>query len=318
MIKKLINRSLVMCSLCLSTAALADYPVGVQDTYNALANETHSFFVLENDTGDNLRLTKTNRWTAKGGRAEIQSTFELRKRYIRYTAPAGFSGQDEFWYDFEDEQGRTNAAKVIVNVRPEGSQPILPGYDEVTVQKDKTIRINVMKNDNDTVGNSILEFNAWSAKGGKITKLEGFANKNTPYLNYTPPEGFVGTDTFWYIVGNYFNPEGYKNAAKVTVEVTEADNSGAYPSGSPDNVTYVKGGNLFLTQYYPLDNDSGSELRFVGDRGYSEHGGTYGLSKNGSMSYEPRNGFTGQDRVWYVFEDALGRTNWSVVTFTVE
>ncbi|PWQ95073.1 Ig-like domain-containing protein [Leucothrix pacifica] len=316
MIKILTKKFVAVSLLSLSGAAMADYPVGVQDHYKALANQSHSFFVLDNDIGENLRLVKTNSWTLKGGRAEIRSQFELRKRYIYYTAPAGFTGEDEFWYVFEDEQGRTNAAKATVTVRSEDAVPLLPGNDDTTVQKNKTIRINVMKNDNDQFSR-IVEFNDWSEKGGKVTMLEGFANRFSPYLTYTPPQDFVGTDTFWYVVGGS-DPDGFKNAAKVTVTVTEADKSGDYPTGSPDNLQYVRGGNLFTTSYYPLDNDSGSELQFVGEGGYSELGGTYILSKSGAMSYYPPSGFSGQDRVWYVFEDALGRTNWSVVTFNVD
>lgn len=316
MIKTFLNGSLVMSALFISTTAMANYPVGVQDKFTALAGQTQTLKVLDNDIGENLRLVDSNSWTVKGGRTSIGSTTELRKRYVRYTAPAGFSGEDEFWYVFEDEQGRTNAAKVIVTVRPEGSPSLLPGYDEVSVQKNKTIRINVMKNDSGPFGR-IVEFNEWSEKGGKVTKQEGFANRFSPYLTYTPAAGFVGTDTFWYVVGGS-DPDGFKNAAKVTVNVTETSKAGAYPTGTPDNLKYVSGGNLFTTAYYPLDNDTGSELRFVGNQGYSEKGGTYSLSIFGSMAYFPRSGFSGQDRVWYVFEDALGRTNWSVVTFTVK
>lgn len=316
MIRKIMKGSLVMGALCISTVVMADYPVAVQDKFNALANETQQLNVLDNDIGENLRLIESNSWTVKGGRTSLSSAFELRKRSINYTAPAGFSGEDEFWYVFQDEQGRKNAAKVIVTVRPEGSPVLLPSNDEVSVQKDKTIRINVMKNDSGPFGR-IVEFNEWSKKGGKVTKLEGFANRFSPYLTYTPANGFVGTDTFWYVVGGS-DPDGFKNAAKVTVNVTETSNAGAYPKGTPDNLKYVRGGNLFTTAYYPLDNDTGSELRFVGDQGYSEKGGSYTLSGQGRMSYIPRSGFSGKDRVWYVFEDALGRANWSVVTFTVD
>ena len=316
MINTFMKGSLAISAFCISTTALANYPIAVQDKFTALSNQTQTLDVLANDIGENLRLIESNSWTVKGGRTSLSSTTELRKRSIRYTAPAGFSGKDEFWYVFEDEQGRTNAAKVIVTVRPEGSPPLLPGNDEVNVQQNKSIRINVMKNDSGPFGR-IVEFNEWSEKGGKVTKLEGFANRFSPYLTYTPAEGFVGTDTFWYVVGGS-DPDGFKNAAKVTVNVTKTSNAGAYPTGTPDNLKYVQGGNLLTTSYYPLDNDTGSELRFVGSQGYSEKGGTYSLGTRGNMSYFPRSGFSGQDRVWYVFEDALGRSNWSVVTFTVD
>ena len=35
---------------------------------------------------------------------------------VRYDAPAGFVGTDEFWYSMKDSIGRTNSAKVTITV----------------------------------------------------------------------------------------------------------------------------------------------------------------------------------------------------------
>jgi len=317
MMKALVKHSVLTVALCSSLAAIADYPVGVQDKFTALEGKTVTLDVLDNDTGENLRLLDSNDWTLKGGRSTINtSPTLLAQRKITYTAPTGFSGDDEFWYVFADEQGRTNAAKVTVTVRPAGSAVIRPVDDEVSVQQNTTIRINVTKND-DAPFARITEFNGWSEKGGQITKQEGFANRFTPYLTYTPPADFVGIDTFWYVMDDN-DPGTDANAAKITVNVTKSDSSGSYPTGTPDNLKYVEVRGGFLSPYYPLDNDIGDGLRLVSENGYSEKGGRYSMGENSLSFYTPPANFTGQDRIWYVFEDELGRTNFSVITLNVD
>lgn len=66
--------------------------------------------VLDNDKGLKLTLKSTNDWTQNGGRSEIFGNS------IKYTPPSNFTGTDAFWYVFEDSKGRTNSAKVTIEV----------------------------------------------------------------------------------------------------------------------------------------------------------------------------------------------------------
>lgn len=317
MMNMFIRQSLIAITLCSPVMAMADYPVAIQDNFSAIDGRWEMLEVLANDSGENLNIIASNNWTLKGGRTSISNSFERKKRIIYYRPPDGFSGEDEFWYALEDEQGRTNSTKVTIHVRPAGSPVLLPKDDTVSVQKDTTIRINVMKND---AGPSMRlgDYNEWSEKGGRITKQDNFGERSyLSYLIYTPPKGFVGTDTFWYVIDGGGLSGLEPNAAKVTVVVTEESSAGVFPTGQPDNVTYYESVPENETYYYPLDNDLGNELRLVGSDGYSEHGGRYSLTKS-RIKYRPANGFSGKDRVWYVFEDELGRTNFSVITFTVK
>jgi len=56
--------------------------------------------------------------------------------------------------------------------------------------------IDVLSNDNGT-GLKVLEVNAWSQKGGRITKQ---ANQS---LKYIPRDSFTGEDIFWYVIQDY-------------------------------------------------------------------------------------------------------------------
>lgn len=334
MIEKLITSTLFTVTVLISSAALADYPVGVQDKFTVTEGTGGTFYVLRNDIGENLRVLSSNAWTVKGGRT-ILRPFEKRKRAIIYYTPANFVGEDEFWYVFEDEKGRTNAAKVIVTVRPAGGDILDPQDDSYEVQTGSSLRIDVQENDGSffeaRYRTKISDFNAWSQKGGRIEPSDfdslpawtGVRNPPRTFLTYQPPaNGFTGTDEFWYVIKQGDDGIGYP--AKVSVRVTQNDSSGPYPVGKPDNLKFIPSNSDDRAFYYPLDNDIGKGLRIIGSGGYkdqlnawSEKGGRYKVEGGYRMSYTPPANFNGQDRVWYSFEDQYGRKNYSVINFNV-
>jgi hypothetical protein len=65
-----------------------------------------------------------------------------------------------------------------------------------------------------------------------------------------------------------------------------------------------------------LANDTGSGLQLSAPNAYSLNGGNVALVSN-QIRYTPKAGFTGDDKLWYTFNDELGRTNWGEVTITV-
>ena len=87
--------------------------------------------VLANDQGQGLKLTGTNDWTQKGGRSKIVGDS------IEYTPPADFSGTDAFWYNFEDSIGRTNSAKVTIDVSS-GQPNSVVAFCDATYETDGT------------------------------------------------------------------------------------------------------------------------------------------------------------------------------------
>jgi len=71
---------------------------------------------LDNDIGEGLKLKKVNATTVKLGKASIVGN------RIRYVPRAGFTGQDSFWYNFEDVNGRSNSTQVFVTVKAGNAQ----------------------------------------------------------------------------------------------------------------------------------------------------------------------------------------------------
>lgn len=322
MIKSNIKSFIALLSLLATPAAMADYPVGYQDQYfvgqsNSQSN-SQSLDVLSNDRGTNLFIADFNRWSVNGGTIIEDSADRGNRRNLIYRPRDGFLGEDEFWYVLEDAQGRRNAAKVKVTVK---STPLNPQNDLVNVKKNTPIRINALGNDSVVLTGpltavKIVEFNEWSKRGGRIRLADAAAGTPRQFV-YTPRPGFVGEDEFWYAISRF--DEG-PAAAKVVINVTEYDSSGAYPIGKQDDLVYEYNGRGTALLDYPLDNDVGNNLRIVDRSGWSQKGGRYSIGGPGELVYSPPTSLTengGTDKIWYVIEDALGRKNWSVINYTV-
>ncbi|RVU84391.1 hypothetical protein EOL70_12980 [Leucothrix sargassi] len=104
------NAAKVVVSVSEAAVETNPYPVATPD-FAETTDLLKAFIpVLDNDSGTGLSLKETNAWTQNGGRTVIVDNV------IKYTAPSDFEGTDAFWYVFEDNQGRTNSAKVEVQV----------------------------------------------------------------------------------------------------------------------------------------------------------------------------------------------------------
>lgn len=305
-------------AMILAPAAWADWPVSLVDNITVHQSQSEVLVdVLDNDIGDNLKITTVNAWSRNGGRAKTDGI------YLRYTPPHHSlnytGGIDSFWYDIVDDQGRTNAAKVTVNIKPLTSRFPDPQPDVVRVQKDTGIRIDVLKNDIADLPR-YTEFSTVSEQGGKIVQVD-------KQLHYTPPAGFVGTDIFWYKIKNGLGLDPTEHATEVTVQVTEEEGAGPYPTTKPDTYAVDASCDPSRPPYYcispaldVLQNDTGENLRLILTSAWSLKGAQVRVSYDTVTGYhlsyigKPRDT---EDKIWYIIEDEIGRKNWGVVTLSV-
>lgn len=336
MIKKMQKGILCLGALCLSTSVMADWPVALTDSFAVHPEESSiSIGVLSNDIGTGLLIVEVNEWTEKGGKANLGylSTTQSKRGHINvsYSPPDNFAGEDTFWYVIEDQEGRRNAAKVTVTVKPEDSRFPNPINDSFSVQQDKTTRLDVTKNDIYRFGDSnITKYNEWSKEGGQIA-IDQPIYGGRPQLFYTPPTGFTGTDTFWYAINtrkNFDTDEYVEHAAMVTVNVSAGNKSGPYPYTKED---YFSAQTLCVRGYCPRGgtfhvtvNDVGQNLKLSTSSQYSLNGGTVKAIQSSKaatamLSYTPSSlaAEIGEDKVWYSIEDEIGRTNWGVVNIKI-
>jgi len=95
------------------------WPTATADNATTLVNQSVNIPVLNNDIGNELTITGVDTWTNAG-----RATIDPSNTFIIYTPFTGFSGTDSFWYDFKDNQGRTNAAEVTVQVTQQNTSAL--------------------------------------------------------------------------------------------------------------------------------------------------------------------------------------------------
>ena len=275
----------------LPALSYADWPVAVQDTTSALSNQQIEIQVLANDIGEGLLLNEVNTTTVALGSASISAD----KQSITYQPAKDFVGQDSFWYNFKDSQGRVNASQVFVDVahrKPAKWPSASP--DSVDVIMNTAIKIPVLKND-DGVGLKITQVNDWTVNAGTAKIVD-----NGQSVEYTPASDFEGPDEFWYVFSDQW---GRTNAGKVS-PLVKPDYSG-WPSAEAD---YTVTSSIATVMVDVLDNDVGEDLTLIAVNDWTVNGGRAYI-EGINIRYTPPSDFIGEDSFWYDFEDAQGRKN---------
>ena len=277
-----------------STQTVAAYPVSTPDTVSTEKNKPLAIDVLENDTGSDLTITEVNSWSAKGGTIEVVDGKAL------YTPKLDYIGEDTFWYAFSDYLGRTNSAKVTIDVTNPSTDAYPEGNpDSAITVIGQAIIIDVLANDTGT-SLSLVDVNPWSLRGGKVLLTD---NK----LNYTPGQNFTGEDKIWYV---FEDSQGRTNSAEVTIDVSI---NAPYPVAITEAVEVTTN---TAKVFDALANDIGVGLSITEVNAYSVNGGKVAIV-DGKLNYTPKPSYTGNDSFWYAIEDFSGRTNSIKVTVTI-
>jgi len=203
-------------------------PVAIDDFFTT----AHGNFVeltatvLENDSDidfDELTIVEVSTQPENG-------TVEILGDVIVYIPNSGFVGEDSFQYVIEDGSGSRATATVYVTV----DQGIIANLDQVTTDVDTAIEIDVTGND---LGDNLQATSIHiSAQDGQLSvQADGT-------ILYVPNDGFVGNDSFTYIVEDGTGNNAYGVVEVVVVE--EVDCMPKLPNAfSPNrdgrNDTYV-------------------------------------------------------------------------------
>ena len=274
----------------LGVASVSAQTLGGFDSAATFTGESVSIDVLSNDVGQELTIKSVNKSSVGWGSIVISED----KKSLTYTPHASYTGHDEFWYVLEDRFGTTNAAKVIVNV-VNRSWPAA-NSDTAKATYNQIIYIPVLAND-EGVELKVISVNEGSLNQGKVQIVESGA---VLYQQLGEPRGNQ-TDEFWYVFEDKW---GRKNAAKVTVYLSETD-SPKWPTATPDQAKSENGLRIFIPV---LENDIGDDLTLKSTNAWTQSGGK-SVIVNDRIRYTPPADFEGADAFWYVFEDKQGRTN---------
>ena len=127
-----IYKYLLACTLSSVTitharaADIGPWPSAVEDQVTLTSDQRIYLPILDNDVGQDLTLFEVNATTVALGSVEMDAA----KKAVYYQSAEGFIGEDSFWYAFTDAHGRTNSAKVSLNVIASVvTPPVVPPTD---------------------------------------------------------------------------------------------------------------------------------------------------------------------------------------------
>ncbi len=297
--------------------AVDDFKRTVQGTDLSVMNP--NFGVLGNDMDaerDTLMVTMplptpaTTPSTAEGG----EIIFDADGTYT-YTPLAGFDGTDTVEYTVSDgvaEDTATLSIEVTLNMVA-NTAPVANDDDNTTGQdvelsvtsRTNGVLANDVDDDRDTL--AVTMGTGPTDERGTIT----FAADGT--YTYTPPTGFVGTDTVEYTVSDSIA----EDTATLSIEVTLNMVANTGPVANPDTATTQQGVELSVTNpnIGVLANDTDADGDTLEVTMGTAANGTIIFNVDGTYTYTPLAGFVGTDTVEYTVSDG---TDTATATLSIE
>ncbi|MEV4642653.1 Ig-like domain-containing protein [Actinoplanes sp. NPDC049548] len=280
-------------------------PAAVGDAAHAGYHQAVGIDVLGNDgdpNGDTLSVTSAG--PAGNGTVTLENDGTLT-----YTPDAGFSGDDTFSYTASDGHGGTDTGTVTVTV--DNAVPTAAG-DPRTIEADNPVSVPVLLNDSDENTTDVLvidSFDAASVEGGTVVLDDNGtpADASDDRLVYTPPAGFLGVDTFTYVVRD---GHGGTDDAVVTITVQNTAPVAAADAAITPTDTFV------VIPVLGNDTDAGHDTLTVS----ATTGASYGtVATNGTtVTYTPDEAYFGTDTFTYTISDGRGGFDTATVTVTVQ
>jgi len=268
--------------------------VANEDAATTPAGQSITLDVMANDTGTGISIHELN--------DPANGTAIVSNGKVVYTPDAGYAGTEVFWYSIKDVTGAVYGTKITMTVTGTNTSAYpIANPDTATTPAGQSVSIDIFANDTGA-GLTIIDINSTSYNGGSIVMSGNQAV-------YTPRNGYAGDDTFWYA---FSDSQGRTNSTSVTVTVTGVD-AGAYPTSVADAVSTAK--NTTAT-FDVVANDNGVGLYVTESNPWSLLGGSVSVV-DGKIVYTPKSDFVGEDKLWYVFSDSIGRTNSGEVVITV-
>ncbi|TQI70620.1 gliding motility-associated-like protein [Gramella sp. Hel_I_59] len=277
-----------------------DAPIAVDDSASTSEDTPVEITVLNNDSdpdGDELTVTISEAQEPANGTVTIDEN-----GVVTYTPNENFNGTDSFKYTISDGNGGTDTATVTVTVGAENDAPIAVD-DAVETDEDNAITVSVLDNDSDPDGDDLSVVSTTTPENGTVVI------NNDGTITYIPNENFNGTDSFDYTIRD---EDGLTDTATVTVTVNPVNDD---PIAVDDSATTDQDTAVTISV---LDNDSdidGGDL-VVTETTTPEYGEVV-ININGTITYTPKDSFTGVDTFEYSISDGNGGTDTATVTITV-
>ena len=288
---------------------IGPWPTAGSDTYDIVKNSSgNALNIFNNDTGSGIEIEQLYDWTQKGGRTNNSGSF------VTYTPPAGFTGVDEFWYAMKDVHGRTNAAKVTLNV----TAPTTGPNNEPDAVEDALsafingaeMTLDIVANDTDPDGDDLTVIDVQSAQYGSVRLTGGGV------VRYTPPST-PRSDSFEYTISD---GNGGTASAVATISVTDPDDDNdSFPTITGESIT-VSPGETVIIKVLDNDFDADGDTLVLDQVSSGSKGGTTKVADGSGnlvwVEYKALSDASGTDEFWYGVHDGRGKNGAGKVTIT--
>ncbi|MFZ7090679.1 Ig-like domain-containing protein [Primorskyibacter sp. 2E233] len=225
---------------------------------------------------------------------------------VTYTPDAGFTGTDTFDYTISDGNGGEDTATVTVTVEPGEDDNAAPVAEDDTssTETDTPVTVDVLANDSDPDGDPITVTTAIATDGTATVNPDGT-------ITFTPDAGFTGDAVIGYAIED---PSGASDTATVTITVADAPNQD--PTAVDDVATTPEDTPVVITDPAANDTDPDGDPLTVTSIGDPTNGDAT-LNPDGTVTYTPDLGFTGDDTIPYTVDDGNGGTDTGEIVVTV-
>lgn len=275
-------------------------PIARDDTAGTQKNVPVMIDVLANDTDpENDSLTVSAVSNPPNGSVTNNGSS------VTYTPDTNFVGTDNFTYTISDGNGNQSTAKVTVIVSEGPNGPPVANPDPATTQENTPVTINVLANDTDPDNDPLSVDSVTDPPNGSA------AINADQTVTYTPDANFFGADTFDYTI---HDGKGGFDSATVTVTVERTPNS---PPNAVDDSATTQENTAVTINVVGNDSDPNGDSLTVTNVTQPANGTTTN-NGDGTVTYTPKNGFTGTDTFQYTISDGRGGTDTATVTVMVQ
>ena len=207
---------------------------------------------------------------------------------VVYSPQSNYYGADQFVYTISDGHGATDTAVVTIMVTPLNDPPVAVD-DSIPVLEDSTNnQLNVLINDNDIDGNSLVVT-------GITQPTNGIATYTTSFVYYTPNANYNGPDYLTYAIS-----DGYGGTDNAGVAITVTSQSDP-PVAIDDSVIAIEDSSNNLINVLANDYDPENNLLLITSATQPTHGTS---STNGAfVFYTPAPNYNGADSFSYTISD---------------
>lgn len=277
-----------------------DAPDAVNDSDVTDEDTAVTVDLLANDTdvdGDTLTVTGAT------VPAEQGTLVDNGDGTVTFTPAPDFNGDATISYEISDGNGGTDSAVHVITV--EGVQDAPDANDDTAeTDEDTPVTIDVLDNDSDPDGDPLTVTEATSPNGTVEINPDGT-------ITFTPDENFNGETTISYTVTD---PDGNEDTATVTVTVASVNDAPDAVNDS-DTTAYNTAVTVdLLANDFDVDGDD----IFVVDATVPADQGTLVNNGDGTVTFTPVDGFTGDATISYTIQDEEGLQDSAIHVIVVQ